>query len=208
MHEGDVAHVDDGVVDLLDGQIVDLLEFDRAGVERDVPIELAFLFVAGRKDQVLDRNGVDHVVGGDVVRLHRLLIEVDLHLQDFATIGRGNGGAGDGGKLRADKVLPEIEQLHLRQLFARQSKLKDRHARGVVAEHVRRCDARRQKLQHGLRGGGHLRQSGGDIDILLEEDFDHAVAIERLGLEVLDVADLGGQGALIIIDDAAGHVVR
>jgi hypothetical protein len=42
----------------------------------------------------------------------------------------------------------------------------------------------------------------------LEEDFDYAVAVQRLRLDVFDVSDLGSQRALIIVDDAAGHVVR
>ena len=208
MHVGDVAHVDDRAVDLLHRQIVDLLEQDRAGIERDVPVELADLLVAGRQDQVLHRDGVDDVVGRDVVRLHRLLVEIDLHLQDLAAIGRGHRRAGDGGELRPDEVLPEVEQLHLRQLFARQRQLQDRHARGVVAQHVRRRDAGRQELEHRLRGRRHLRQRGGDVDVLLKEDLDDAVAVERLRLDVLDVADLGGQSALVVVDDAAGHVVR
>ena len=81
-------------------------------------------------------------VGRDVVRLHGLLVEVNLRLQDFAAVGRGHGRAGDGGKLRADEVLPKIEQLHLRQLFARKRELQDRHARCVITQHVGRGDAR------------------------------------------------------------------
>ncbi len=208
VHVGDVAHVDDRAVDLLHRQVVDPLEHDRAGIERDVPVELADLLVAGRQDQVLHRDGVDDVVGRNAVRLHGLLVEIDLHLQDLAAIGRGHRGARDGGELRPDEVLPEIEQLHLRQRLARQRELQDRHAGGVVAQHVRRRDAGRQQLEHGLRGRRHLRQSGGDIDVLLKEDLDDAVAVERLRLDVLDVADLGGQCALVIVDHAAGHVVR
>ena len=208
MHVGDVAHVDDGAVDLLDRQIVDLLEHRRTGIERDVPVEFADLLVAGRQDQVLHRDGVDDVVGRDVVGLHGLLVEIDLHLQDFAAVGRGHRRAGDGGKLRPDEVLPEVEQLHLRQLFARQRELQDRNARRVVAQHIGRGDAGRQELEHRLRGGRHLRQRGGDVDILLKEDFDDAVAVERLRFDVLDIADLRRQCALVVVDDAAGHVVR
>ena len=65
-----------------------------------------------------------------------------------------------------------------------------------------------KQLQHGLRGGRHLRQRRGDVDVLLKEDLDHAVAGERLRFDVLDVADLGGQVALVEVDHAAGHVVR
>ena len=129
-------------------------------------------------------------------------------LQDFAAVRRGHGGAGDGGELRADEILAEIEQPHLRQVFAGQRQLQDRHRGGVVAEHVGRCDARRQELEHGLRRRRDLSQRGADVDALLEEDFDDAVAVERLRFDVLDVGDLSGQRALIIVDDAARHVVR
>ena len=139
--------------------------------------------------------------------LHRLLIEIDLHLQNLAAIGRRHRGAGDRRELRPDEVLAEIEQLHLRQLLARQRELQDRHARGVIAQHIGRGDAGRQQLEHGLRGRGHLRQRRGDVDVLLEEDLDHAVAVQRLRLDVLDVADLGGQVAFVEVDDAPGHIV-
>ena len=108
-------------------------------------------------------TALTHVVGRDVVGLHRLLVEVDLHLQNLAAVGRRHGGAGDGRELRPDEVLAEIEQLHLRQLLARQRELQDRHARRVVAEHIRRGDAGRQQLEHGLRGRRHLRQRRGDV---------------------------------------------
>ena len=42
---------------------------------------------------------------------------------------------------------------------------------------------------------------------LLKKDFDHAVAVQRLRLDVFDVGDLRGQVTLIEVDDAAGHVV-
>ena len=208
MHIGDVAHRDDGAVHFLHGKVVDPVEQHRARVERDVPVELADLGVTGRQYEILRRDRVDHIGRRDVVRLHGLLIEVDLRLENFAAVGRRHGGAGDGGKLRPDEILPEIEQLHLRQFFAGQRQLQDRHGCRVVTEHVGRSYSGGQKLEHRLRGGGDLRQRGPDVHAFLKEDFDHAVTVERLGFDVLDVADLSGEGALIIIDHAAGHVVR
>ena len=106
------------------------------------------------------------------------------------------------------KFCPRSNSFICGSFCARQRQLQDRHGGGVVAQHIRRRDAGRQKLEHGLRRRRHLRQRGADIDALLEEDLDDAVAVERLRFDMLDVADLGGQRALIIIDDAARHVVR
>ena len=50
--------------------------------------------------------------------LHRLLVEVNLNLQDLAAIGGGHRRARDRGELRSNEILAEIEQLHLRQLWA------------------------------------------------------------------------------------------
>jgi hypothetical protein len=142
------------------------------------------------------------------VGLHRLLIQINLDLQDLAAIGGRHCRPRDGGKLRADEILPVIEQLHLRELLARERKLQNRHGCGVVAEDVRRRDARRQKLQDRLRGRGHLGERRADVYALLEENLDDAVSTERLGLDVLDVPDLRCQCAFVVIDDATGHVVR
>ena len=123
MHERDVVNVYDRAVDLFQREIVDPVEQDGTGVQRDVPVELADLFVPGRDDEVLRRDGVDDIVGRNIERLQGLLIEIDLNLQDFAAIRRRHRGACDGGQLRTNEVLTAIEQLHLRQLFARKREL-------------------------------------------------------------------------------------
>ena len=120
-----------------------MVEQNRAGVQSNVPIELADLGIAGRKDQILGRNGIDHVIGRNVVRLHGLLVEIGLDLKNFAAVRGGNRCAGNGCKLRPDEILSQVEQLHLRQLLARQSQLQDRHRRGIVAQHIGRRDAGR-----------------------------------------------------------------
>ena len=87
MHVGDVANIDDGAVDLLDRQVVDLFQRHRAGVQSDVPVELAQLLVAGRQNQILHGDRVHHVIGRYVVGLHGFLIQIDLDLQNLAAIG-------------------------------------------------------------------------------------------------------------------------
>src|ERR1700677_808435 len=203
----DVVNVNDRAVDLFQREIVDPVEQDGTGVQRDVPVELADLFVPGRENEVLRRDGGDDIIGRNIERLHGLLIEIDLTLEDFAAIGGRHRSARDGGELRSNEVLPAIEQLHLRHLFAGKRKLQDRNARGAVAQHVRGRDALRQQFEHRLRGRSHLCERGGDIDVFLKEDLDDAVTVQRRRLEVLDVADLGRNRALVIVDDAAGHVV-
>ena len=123
VHERDVVNVNDRAVDLFQREIVDPVEQDGTGVQRDVPVELADLFVPGRDDEVLRRDGVDDIVGRNIGRLHGLLIEIDLNLQDFAAIRGRHRGARDGGQLRTNEVLTAIEQVHLRQLFARKREL-------------------------------------------------------------------------------------
>ena len=63
MRVGHVADVDDCAVDLFHWKVIDPIEENGAGVERDVPIELAEFRIAGWQDQILRRNGVEHVIG-------------------------------------------------------------------------------------------------------------------------------------------------
>ena len=92
--------------------------------------------------------------------------------------------------------------------LAGQCQLQDRHARGVEQQHVRRRYSGRQLFQHGLRCRRDLRHRRVDVDGGLEEDLDHAVAGQRLRFKVLDVVDLRGERAFVVVDDAAGHVLR
>ena len=86
--------------------------------------------------------------------------------------------------------------------------MQDGYARRVEAQDIGRRDARRQELENGLRSGGDLRESRVDVDVRLEVNLHDAVAGERLQLDMLDVVDLSAQRTLVVIDDAAGHVVR
>ena len=106
---GDVAHIDDRSIDLLDGQSFSWSMIFGAGIERHIVFELADLLGAGRQHQVLRGDGVDDVSGGKPVGLQCALVEVNLHLPHLAAVRRGNGRAGDGRQLRADEILPKVE---------------------------------------------------------------------------------------------------
>jgi len=76
--------------------------------------------------------GVKDVLGRYVVLLHCSLVEIDLHLEDLPSVRNGTAGP-HRGELRADEsVLGQT--VPSAQLGARERKLEDRHARGVVAE--------------------------------------------------------------------------
>ena len=194
--EGDVAQEHRRAVDDLDRHIVKRGDLIGRAVEIDDVFEIADLLGADRGDYVLAADRVDDVLRRQAVGLQLLLIEIDLHLSDFAAIRRRNRRAGDAGELRADEVLPVVLEFRLRQRFARQRELQHRHARSLEAEDEGRRDAGRQILEHGLRGGGGLRERRIDVDIGLEEHLDDAVARHRLRLHMLDVVDLRAQACV------------
>ena len=200
--------VDDGAVDALDRQLVELLDLGRRVVQIDDIFEAADLLGPDRRDLVLAGERGDHVGCRDVIGLQLGRVQVDVDLQNLAAVGRRHRRAGDRRQLRPDEVLPVVGELGLRQAGGRQRELDDRHRRGVEQQHVGRGDALRQQLQHRLRGGGDLGDRRVLVDARLEVDLHDAVARQRLRLDVLDVVDLRGERALVVIDDAPRHRLR
>src|SRR5580704_7890173 len=86
MHESDVTDVDHRAVDCLHRKAIDVVEYDRTGIERDIPIVGADFLVPSRQDEVLSRYGVKDVLGRYVVLLHRALVEIDLNLEDLPAV--------------------------------------------------------------------------------------------------------------------------
>ena len=148
----------------------------------------------GRAADVLERQGVEagdrgrRGVGLDqVVEPADLLVAGGQHDilvgRHVEQLGAGHTGAGD------------LQRQH-------------RHRGSVVDQHLRRRGAGRHLLQHGLRDRADLGLGDADIGARLEEDLDDAAAVEGLALDVLDIVDGRGERALIVVDDAAGHVLR
>ncbi len=204
---GHVAHVDGGAVDGLDRQVVEFVEGFGAVVELHVVFELADLGGAGGDDQVLVGDGGLDILGRQAFGLQRRGIEVDLDLAHLAAVGRGGGGAGNGGQRRADEVLGRVVDLLLAQGRAGIGDLQDRHGGGAVVQHLGRGDAGRHLLQHRLRDRGHLGGGGADVGAGLEEDLHDAHAGQRLAFDMLDIVDGEGEGALVVVDHPPGHVV-
>ena len=207
MRIGDVADEYRGAVDDADRQIVQLVQAFRRPVEIDDIFEAADLLRPDGRDDVLPADRVDDILRREPVSLQLVLVDVHLDLKDLASVGRGNCGAGDGRKLRADEVLAIVEDLRLRQRLARQRELDDRT-----------LEALKLSTKGGvIPGGRNFRtvceaavvcgERGVDVDAALEEHLDDPVARHGLRLDMLDVVDLRAQRALVIVDDALRHVV-
>jgi hypothetical protein len=123
-------------------------------------------------------------------------------------IREGKLGARDCRQLRPNKVLGDIEQLHLGKRIAGQGQLDDRNAGGVVDQDDRWRGPRGKLFQNGLRNRCDLRLRGIDVDSRLEEDFDNAHSRKRLRLDVFNIIDRGGEDAFVRRDNSAGHIVR
>ena len=110
-----------------------------------------------------------------------------------------------GSHLGADEVVAVIVERRLAHGVARNAHLQDGNAGCVIAQDGGRRHAGGQRVQHGLGGGGQLRDGGFDFGVGMEEYLDNGQAGERLGLHVLDVVDGSGEGALAADSDDFGH---
>ena len=133
-------------------------------------------------------------------------VEVDLDIRLGAPIGRRYGDARDRYQGRADQVGCDVVDIGRRHVVGGDLQIEYRHGRRIEYQDLGWRDPGRKLLEHGLRHGGDLRLSGRHVGPGLEEDLDDAAAVQRLALDVLDVADCRGQGALVVVHDATRHV--
>ena len=112
-HMRDVTHEHRRAIDCLDRQIVEIGDRVRGIVEFHHILVGADLDVTSRNDLGLIGDRGLHIGGGNVVRLHRLRIEVDLDLAGFAAIRRRKGSAWHRDHDWAHRVLRQIEDLLL-----------------------------------------------------------------------------------------------
>jgi hypothetical protein len=91
------------------------------------------------------------------------------------------------------KLRPIVVQLLLGEALAGETELEDGNAGGGEVDDLRRKDAGRELAEFELGGGGDLRVGGVERGAGLEVDLEDGLAVERGGLDVLDVVDEGGE---------------
>ena len=95
-------------------------------------------------------DGVHDVHRGEALSLERRRIDIDAHEALLSAVGERRRGAGHGSKLRADKIVTEIEKLLLAERVAGQADLNDRHGRRRIDDHQGRSGSLREKPQECL----------------------------------------------------------
>ena len=148
-HVGDVPQIDRRVADHLDREVVQLGHGPRAGVHRDVVLELADLGGAGRQHDVLLAEGGDDVGRGQPLRLEQALVQIDHHLALLAAVRVRDGRARHRDELGPQEVEADVVELGLGE--AGQGELENRHRRRAVVDDQGRLDAGRELAQDGLR---------------------------------------------------------
>ena len=104
-------HEDGCAVNGLDGDVVQLLHGAGRSVQANVVLGRADLGRAGRNDDVLRIDGVDHIGCGKTMAIKLLGVDIDHDLPHLAAERDRHRGAGHRGQLRSDKIDAEIVQL-------------------------------------------------------------------------------------------------
>jgi len=128
---------------------------------------------AGGDDEALRVDRVYHVVDRETLRAERFQVDIDLALAlDLAgasAIGERETGALHGSHLSADEVVAVIVERRLAHGVGRDAHLQDGYAGGVLAQDGGRRHAGGQRVEHGLGGGGQLRDGGVHLGAGVEE---------------------------------------
>src|SRR5207302_1610238 len=171
----------------LDRQIVQFIEEDRAAVETNEVLGRGQLGGAGRENQILQVQRVGHIDGRELLGVELVLVEVDHDGTALSAERIRYGGSLHGAERCADEVVGQIEDLLLAQGLTGEAELQDGDAGGIVLEYVGGEHAGRHLAKSALHGSGDLRHRHVDLDVGMEIDSNHRVAVVRLRLDVLDI---------------------
>ena len=184
----DVAHGNPALADSLDRNAIQLIDLVDQAVGVNVVVVRADLDVAGRQDQVVLVDRVNHVHHAQLARKQLVRIDVNHHLAVFSAERRRNLGSFHNGDLVANRELSDIVQLRLAEALALQRDQTDRKAGGIEFEHHRRESAGRQALQVRQGEVGKLGHVGVGVGAGLKVHLDDADAGQRTRLHVIDAA--------------------
>ena len=208
-HVGYVVYVSHGPVGVgPDRQVVEFGHRFGAAVHVHVVFERADFGRTAGQYQVLGIHRIDHISWRQPMSLQRLRVDIDHDLAHLAAIGDRHRRALHGCQLGADEVIAQVVKRLFGQGLARQGKFHDRHCGRVVGQHQRWQRARRQHAQQALCAARRLGQCARDIGAGMEKDLHDGHAVERLRLDVFDVAHVRGQGPLIGGNDPMRNVFR
>src|SRR5208337_1135047 len=201
------ANINDCVTGGFYRQIVEFCRGQRAAVHLHVILVRADFGSPGRKNQILSADGGDDVRRRESLGLQGGSVKVHLHLALLSPVGPWYGGAFHVGQLDADEVRAQVKQPLLRKPLPGKSQLQNGHRGCAVLHNKRRSAAGRELPKLGLRHCRHLAHRHGNVGARLEENLDDGNAIQRFGLDVLNVIYRQGEGTLVDNRDSVRHLV-
>ena len=195
-------------VDEFDRDVVEIVDRRRQRIGPHRVLEVSHLRRSGRDSERLRIDGVDDIVWGQAFGLQLQRVDIDHDLPIFSA-GRGRQrDAVNWRELLAHPVDAVIVELGAVERIRAQGNLKNRHARGVVADNDRRLDAGRHERADGVRGRNDLGDRQIDVDVGLEVKFLNGDAVERLRLDILDAVDVRRDRILAVGCDPLLHLRR
>jgi len=206
-HVGDLAQPHDAGAGAFQRQFAELLHGAQVGVGCQVDLDVTPLAAPKRRDEVVCRQGLAHLGGGDVERGHALRLEPDAHREGARPQDLGALHPFQGGEARLHHAHQVIGDLVLLEQIRAEAQV----GRGEAG--VRRLDVDgghlrlgREVAAHLVHLGADLGQRPGGVEVELEPHADGGEPEGALGLHVLDAVG-GGDGALQRRGDEAAHQV-
>ncbi len=197
-----------GAVRELHGDVVEVGDRRRHRIGANGILCVADLGRARGQREGLRIDRVHHVerrqaFGGQLQR-----IEIDHDLPVLAARGCRQGEPVNGRQPLPQIVDAVIIELLLVEIVRAEAELQDRDARRVVLHDDRRLDAGRQQRADRIGRRDDLRDREVEIDVGLEVDLLDRDAVERLRLDVANVADVGADRVLAVGGDPRLHLGR
>ncbi len=206
-HMSDFRKIDRRAVARHDRNAIEPIDRIRGRIGAQHVLSAADLGGSGRQDQILRINRIDDIVRSQSLRQQRRRVEIDRYDALLAAERPRYGDARNGHQSRAQEIHRRVEHRLLGHRRTRKTELDHRNGRCGVLDHQRRQGAGRHLTQLRLFDRHDLRNGRRNVGIRLKENLDDRDTRQRLGFDVLDVVDGGGQAALVDRRDAQAHLL-